>query len=167
MFTFFCVYHKFTTINQTQTIFSPSLSHTHLFFFFLTNTNTPSTSSIMNSQSVVLATAMVVSSTVLFLAFSKQKPHQSEDSSKQTLRSCLYTEGKKKQKLKKKKRVHFAENVKETTGNGEEYRREQSKKFTTKKVDANTICRNEIPANRIALYNGILRDRVHRVQCSY
>ncbi|KAK0597786.1 hypothetical protein LWI29_028581 [Acer saccharum] len=128
----------------------------------------------MNSQSVVLATAMVVSSTVLFLAFSKQKPfstsanHLSRDSSKQTLRSCLYTEGKKKQKTKKKKRVHFAENVKETTGNGEEYRREQSKKFTTEKVaDTNTICRNEIPANRIALYNGILRDRVHTVQCSY
>ncbi|KAK3219392.1 hypothetical protein Dsin_013362 [Dipteronia sinensis] len=128
-------------------------------------------SSIMNSQSVVLATAMVVSSTVLFLTFSKQKHfsitanHQSRDSSKQTLRSCLYTEGKKKQK--KKKRVHFAENVKETSGNGEEYRREQSKKFTTNKVDTNTICRNEIPANRIALYNGIIRDRVHRVQCSY
>ncbi|KAH7565047.1 hypothetical protein ACOSP7_020869 [Xanthoceras sorbifolium] len=122
----------------------------------------------MNSQSVVLATAMVVSSTVLFLAFSKQKPanyvSQNSSSTKQTLRSCLYSEGKKR----RKKRVHFAENVKETAGNGEEYRREQSKKLTTKKVDSN--CRNQIPEmppNRIALYNGILRDRVHGIECSY
>ncbi|KAJ0007360.1 hypothetical protein Pint_30111 [Pistacia integerrima] len=121
----------------------------------------------MNSQAVVLATAMVVSSTVLFLAFGKQKASSTEnqdDSPGQTLRSCLYSEEKKRQK--KKKRVHFAENVKETSGNGKEYRKERSKNFMNK-VDRN--CRNEIPgmpANRVALYNGILRDRVHRTQCS-
>ncbi|XP_031261764.1 uncharacterized protein LOC116119965 [Pistacia vera] len=121
----------------------------------------------MNSQAVVLATAMVVSSTVLFLAFGKQKASSTEnqdDSPCQTLRSCLYSEEKKRQK--KKKRVHFAENVKETSGNGKEYRKERSKNFMNK-VDRN--CRNEIPgmpANRVALYNGILRDRVHRTQCS-
>lgn len=55
---------------------------------------------IMNSQAVVLATAMVVSTTFLFLAFGKQKPafsssseiqDHSLDSSGQPLRSCLYS----------------------------------------------------------------------------
>ncbi|XP_044495931.1 uncharacterized protein LOC123218526 [Mangifera indica] len=123
---------------------------------------------IMNSQAVVLATAMVVSTTFLFLAFGKQKPafsssseiqDHSLDSSGQPLRSCLYSEEKKRQR--KKKRVHFADNVKEKSGNGKEYRKEQSKKIISK-VDQN--CRYEIPrtpANRVALYNGILRDRIH------
>ncbi|XVF24795.1 hypothetical protein REPUB_Repub13aG0158400 [Reevesia pubescens] len=126
------------------------------------------------SQGLVLATAMVVSSTVIFLTFSRQK---SLSPPKQTLRSCLSSEGKKKDK--KKKKVKFAENVKETSGNGEEYRKEQHKKLIaaatrttttaaagrSRKVDG--FCRSEIPANRIALYNGILRDRVHKVECSY
>lgn len=73
-----------------------------------------------------------------------------------------------------KKKVKFAENVKETNGNGEVYRKEHNKKVITaaaatagrsRKVDR--FCRNEMPANRIALYNGILRDRVHGVECSY
>ncbi|XP_050233964.1 uncharacterized protein LOC126682354 [Mercurialis annua] len=113
---------------------------------------------IIASQGVVLATAMLVSTTVLFLAFSKDK----SSSSSSTLRSCLLiSEEKKKEKKKMKKRVKFAENVKETKGRGEEYRRQK------KEEENSRICRNEIPANRIALYNGILRDRVHRMECSY
>ena len=149
------------------------------------------------SHGLVLATAMVVSSTVIFLTFSRQK---NLSLPKQTLRSCLssgtgwwgsfiiffflnydyfllivggifyfFLEGKKRDK--KKKKVQFAENVKETSGNGEEYRKEHNKKLiaTTEgrsgKVDG--FCRNKIPANRIALYNGILRDRVHKMECSY
>ncbi|XVF86465.1 hypothetical protein PTKIN_Ptkin18bG0042500 [Pterospermum kingtungense] len=120
------------------------------------------------SQGLVLATAMVVSSTVLFLTFSRPK-NLSPPPPKKTLRSCLSSEGKKKGK--KKKKVQFAENVKETRGNGEEYRKEHNKKITaaagrsSTKVDG--FCRNEMPANRIALYNGILRDRIHKMECSY
>ncbi|EOY25799.1 hypothetical protein QUC31_011785 [Theobroma cacao] len=118
------------------------------------------------SQGLVLATAMVVSSTVIFLTFSRQK---TLPPSKQTLRSCLSSEG--KRRGRKKKKVQFAENVKDTSGNGEEYRKEQNKKLIaatagrSRKVDR--FCRNEMPENRIALYNGILRDRVHRMECSY
>lgn len=64
--------------------------------------------------------------------------------------------------------MQFAENVKDTAGNGEEYRKEYNKKFT-KQFDR--PCRNDqiqgMPANRVALYNGILRDRVHRMEYSY
>ncbi|KAK9229369.1 hypothetical protein WN944_022331 [Citrus x changshan-huyou] len=120
---------------------------------------------INSTQSLVLATAMVVSSTVLFLAFSKQK-NDSKEPQEETLRSCLYSEEKKRGR--KKKRVQFAENVKDTAGNGEEYRKEYNKKFA-KQFDR--TCRNDqiqgMPANRVALYHGILRDRVHRMEYSY
>ncbi|KAG6789005.1 hypothetical protein POTOM_005085 [Populus tomentosa] len=141
-------------------------------------------SSILTSQGVVLATVMAVSSTVVFLAFSKQKtlPHQvlseNRDSESPTpsqdLRSCLSSEGK-----RKKKRVQFAENVKNTKGNGDEYRRERQNPWHARRERevSNTrmsrVCRNEIqgnhgmPENRVALYSGILVDRVHKMECSY
>lgn len=67
-----------------------------------------------------------------------------------------------KKRERKKKKVHFAKNVvKEPTGGGEEMvMRKQSK------VERRS-CRNEIPENRIALYNGILKNRVERMQCSH
>lgn len=79
----------------------------------------------------------------------------------------LFCSGDKKRGRKKKK-VHFAENIEEEerTGDGEEEEpisREQSK--------VETSCRNEIrrkiPANRIALYNGILKNRMQRMECSH
>lgn len=75
--------------------------------------------------------------------------------------------------------MQFAENVKDTKENGDEYRRGKENSLFARqdKGNSNTrtdrVCRNEIPgihgmpANRIALYNGILRDRLHRMQCSY
>ena len=82
------------------------------------------------------------------------------------------TEEKKKQR-KKNKKVKFAENVKEPKGNGEEYRRKRESlrrnvpEPVIKPDKTGSVCRNNMPANRIARYNGILRDRDHRVQCSY
>ncbi|KAK8608551.1 hypothetical protein V6N13_023972 [Hibiscus sabdariffa] len=110
------------------------------------------------SQGLVLATAMVVSTTVIFLTFSRQKP-------KQALRSCLSSDGKKRDN--KKKKVKFAESVKEPSGNGEEYRKKTVAGRSRSETDG--FCRNQMPANRVALYNGILRDRVHvhRMECSY
>lgn len=80
---------------------------------------------------------------------------------------------------RKKKRVQFAENVKNTKGNGDEYRRERQSPWHARRERevSNTrmsrVCRNEIqgnhgmPENRVALYSGILVDRVHKMECSY
>ncbi|XP_022720857.1 uncharacterized protein LOC111278526 [Durio zibethinus] len=114
------------------------------------------------SQGLVLATAMVVSSTVIFFTFSRQK---NLSPPKQTLRSCLSSVGKKKDK--KKKKVQFAESVKETSGNGDKKLIAATATTAGRSRNVDRICRNEIPANRIALYNGILRDRLHKMECSY
>ncbi|CAD5315346.1 unnamed protein product [Arabidopsis thaliana] len=96
---------------------------------------------------------MVFSSTALFLAISRQfSGNQTSD--QQILRSCL-----------------SSENVKETKGNGEEYRKKSLRRIVPEQMikpeKTGSVCRNDMPANRIALYNGILRDRDHRIQCSY
>lgn len=129
------------------------------------------------SHGLVLATAMVVSSTVLYLSCRQRsfpplsRNQNSQQPQKPILRSCLHS-GEKKRERKKKKKVQFAENVKEPSGNGEEYRKGQMKMKLNKFIEGN--CRNKIPTirgmqeNRIALYNGILKDRVRvqRMQCS-
>ena len=79
---------------------------------------------------------------------------------------------KKKKKKKKKKKVRFAEDVKEPKGNGEEYRREHDERLAMaerrrRTRTSSSCCRNEIPANRVALYNGILKQRSLRTQCSF
>ncbi|XP_042518315.1 uncharacterized protein LOC122092070 [Macadamia integrifolia] len=136
-------------------------------------------SSILGSQGVVLATAMAVSGTVILLAICRQKPListtqfsvvQNSNSSPGILRSCISSDEKKREK--KKKRVHFAADVVDPMGNSEEFRREHTKKS----MMSNRICRSQsyrvqqqMPSNRMALYNGILRDRVQpqRMGCSY
>ncbi|XP_022955913.1 uncharacterized protein LOC111457756 [Cucurbita moschata] len=125
-------------------------------------------SSILTSQGLVIATAMVVSSTALFLAFSKH--HKINPlPSKSLLSSCFSSDEKnKKKKKKKKKKVRFAEDVKEPKGNGEEYRREHDERVAmAERRTSSSCCRNEIPANRVALYNGILKQRSLRTQCSF
>lgn len=123
----------------------------------------------MNSPSLVLATTAVaaVSSAVLFLAFSRHKlpfPDQEPQPPEQILRSCLFSVGKKKER-KKKKKVRFAADVKEPRGNGDEFRMKMKKIRKSSPVERS--CRSEIPANRIALYSGILRDRANRMACSH
>lgn len=110
----------------------------------------------------------------------------------QTPRSCISSsDGKKKdKKKKKKKRVHFAEDVVDPIGNSDEYRKlwsrstnylisnsanpsssssipeESESEAITNKNDGKL--QQQMPANRAALYNGILRDRVlHRASYSY
>lgn len=69
--------------------------------------------------------------------------------------------------------MHFAENVVDPSGNSEEYRKlhktatTNSTTPTLKKKKKGIGKVEEMPANRLALYNGILRDRViHRVAYS-
>jgi len=67
---------------------------------------------------------------------------------------------------KNKKKVSFEESVKEVREKSEVAKREKQRKRNR----VHSSCRSEttktrgIPANRMALYNGILRDRVHRIE---
>ncbi|XP_055826723.1 uncharacterized protein LOC129895104 [Solanum dulcamara] len=135
-------------------------------------------SSMLGSQGLVLATAMAVSAgTVILLDLFRVKYfpaiHVSDRQNyppdqKQILKSCLSSAGKNKDRArKKKKRVHFAAGVKSSSRSGEEYRRKQMRKFTETRIKS---CGNEIvgmPGNRLALYTGILKDRVQRMEFSY
>ncbi|GMI95151.1 hypothetical protein like AT1G52565 [Hibiscus trionum] len=113
--------------------------------------------SILSSQAMVFATAMAVSGTAILLVFrlQPQKPSQ------QALRSCISSEGKKK---KTKKKVQFAEDVMDPGGEGEELRLRMKNPVGIFGTDSSSSSKlNKIgagmPANRAALYNGILRDR--------
>ncbi|CAK9147115.1 unnamed protein product [Ilex paraguariensis] len=142
-------------------------------------------SSILTSQGAVLATAAVaVSGTVLLLAFRLQKSLPTTQFSINSIpqsppsgppRSCISSDGKRREK--KKKRVHFAEDVLDPIGNSDEYRKLQSsnnshRNTSVSKSSTTTFKNSEkvqrrMPANRLALYNGILRNRVlHRVAYS-
>lgn len=90
----------------------------------------------------------------------------------------FFADGGKREKIKKNKRVHFAEDVIDPSGQGEEFRRQHSVNLnSSSSVSASSSMKLKqsregkykgIPANRVALYNGILRDRVvHRVAYSY
>ncbi|GJV39253.1 hypothetical protein Tco_1417693 [Tanacetum coccineum] len=134
----------------------------------------------MSSNGMVLATAMAaVSGTVLLLAFHLQKPPSDATAAATQFsiihhpRPCISSDGKKR--IKKNKKVHFAEDVMEPSGNGEEFRKRlQSKSIVQNRTFSSNlksegskkrIVRNYegIPANRMALYAGMLRDRsVHR-----
>ncbi|KOM33030.1 hypothetical protein LR48_Vigan01g258600 [Vigna angularis] len=66
----------------------------------------------------------------------------------------------KKSKKKKMKRVHFAEDVVESCRDGQEFRNRISRSKKVQKSFSEEMKNGEMPTNRVALYNGILRDRV-------
>ncbi|XP_039031567.1 uncharacterized protein LOC120166381 isoform X2 [Hibiscus syriacus] len=131
--------------------------------------------SMLSSQGMVLATAMAVSGTVILLAFRLQKSlDQISLPSQQVPRSCI-SSGK-----KKKKKVHFAEDVMDPRTDGSEFRKQPRNRVRINSSAASALNSTPkfkkfgggndrgIPANRLALYNGILRDRVvQRLAYSY
>ncbi|XP_039005023.1 uncharacterized protein LOC120138746 isoform X2 [Hibiscus syriacus] len=132
--------------------------------------------SMLSSQGMVLATAMAVSGTVILLAFRLQKSlDQISHPSQQVLRSCI-SSGKKKNK----KKVRFAEDVMDPRSDGAEFRKQLKNRVGTNNSATTALNSTPklkkfgggrdlgIPANRLALYNGILRDRVvQRLAYSY
>ncbi|XP_063948245.1 uncharacterized protein LOC108217986 [Daucus carota subsp. sativus] len=141
-------------------------------------------SSILSSNTaatVVLATAMAVSGTVIVLALRLQK-----FSINYLPKSCIssvyangfndctdyvYVDLDNKKRERKKKKVHFAEDVIDPIGNGEEFRKRFADKNNRKDKNLKSSdykVPRELSANRMALYNGILRDRVvNRTAYSY
>ncbi|XP_019460365.1 PREDICTED: uncharacterized protein LOC109360082 [Lupinus angustifolius] len=131
------------------------------------------------SQGLVFTTAMVFSSTAIYLAFhwNKNTPpfqfHRNSNShhpNKQTLYSSIQEKRGVRNLKRNKKKVQFAENVMEPRKKSEDMKKEQRKQNRV-----SCKCRHEtsenvrIPANRIALYNRILRDKVkmHGIASSY
>ncbi|XP_047309280.1 uncharacterized protein LOC124912674 isoform X2 [Impatiens glandulifera] len=122
---------------------------------------------LTSSPGVALA-AMAVSGTVILLALRLQRStfHLHP-------RPCIsyHGSGREKNRKNKKKRVHFAHDMVEPTGNGEEYRRHRNRTVENSPATFSKEGREEnrgMPANRVALYNGILRDRlVHHRLASY
>ncbi|XP_074271849.1 uncharacterized protein LOC141595783 [Silene latifolia] len=110
------------------------------------------------------------SGTVILLAFKHQKPSCLPPSNTHfqinpipALRPCLSSGEKKGEK--KKKKVRFAEDVVDPRGNNEVFRRQLNSKSRKNSGESQ---RNEMPANRVALYKGILKDRViQRMGYSY
>ncbi|CAA0816479.1 Unknown protein [Striga hermonthica] len=134
---------------------------------------------MLTSQGLVLATAMAVSAGTIFLfdhlreKYFPHAPHLSQNHNfpPQALKPCLSPgcrkRGKEQRKNGQTKRVRFANDVKDSKGNGELYRK-AGRKF----VGKNSCCEEvlgipKMPPNRAVLYSGILRDRVQRMEYSY
>ncbi|KAK6127932.1 hypothetical protein DH2020_013381 [Rehmannia glutinosa] len=104
---------------------------------------------MLNSQCLFLATAMAVSAgTIILFDLFRDRNQDSNLDEKQVLKSCLSSDDVKDSRIS--------------------YGRKLYKKDEIQKI----CCGNEnlgfkkMPANRVALYSGILRDRVQKMEYS-
>ncbi|KAK1256658.1 hypothetical protein QJS04_geneDACA005664 [Acorus gramineus] len=132
-------------------------------------------SSIGSSQGMVLATAMAVSGTVILFALRRStKSLKTTEfgniaSSRPNLRPCISSDTKKRQRSKSKKRVHFADNLIEDSDDLETKESLEIDSSIALNIEEQhyPVRDHRMPANRAALYNGILQDRLQRMACSY
>ncbi|XP_072960816.1 uncharacterized protein [Typha angustifolia] len=138
---------------------------------------------VMGSHGLALAaTAMAVSGTVVLIALCRNKPllfHSlftpldgiNPPSQSRNLRPCISSEKRKRERArnKSKKRVHFADEVAELELDKKADNEVKLVHYSrNRQVEETQIGRiSRMPANRAALYNGILRDRLQRVASSY
>ncbi|CAL9130051.1 unnamed protein product, partial [Musa textilis] len=123
-----------------------------------------SASSLMSAHGVALATAVAVSGTVILIALRRQKPVSLSAATVPApppwrhLRSCMSSSEERKRARatrKKKKRVQFAAEVVEfDLGSSAEDHSRAERRRGGEGPEA-----SRMPANRAALYDGILRDR--------
>ncbi|KAK1418491.1 hypothetical protein QVD17_27636 [Tagetes erecta] len=118
-------------------------------------------SSFFASNGLVLATAMIaVSSTVIFLTFRHQKQPATAITTATNFptihhpRPCIYIDGKKR--VKKKKKVRFAEDVMEPSGSGDEFRKRVRNKNLHKWRTSSSLCKDEGGKRKITI-TSILR----------
>ncbi|KAI3842924.1 hypothetical protein MKW92_046707 [Papaver armeniacum] len=125
--------------------------------------------SMMSSQGLALATAMAISGSLVLITLYKQKilVDQNSKANPQTLRPCLSSDKNTGEKKKKKKKVRFADDVvvrvvtDDEDISSETFSTDQDYQFEDRGICA------AMHTNRSALYQGILRDRVHRIAYSY
>ncbi|XP_031505050.1 uncharacterized protein LOC116267458 [Nymphaea colorata] len=142
--------------------------------------------SFSGSQGAALATAVVVSGTVILMVFRRKGifPVAHLEAAADSPRPCIASGKKRNTKTKSKKRVRFAHDVLEPSGNNEEFRRKhtlalklryegqagnQDRAPAEQEKTTKQVCRKvrNMPENQAVLYNGILRDRVRRMAASY
>ncbi|KAH9610621.1 hypothetical protein KSS87_002181, partial [Heliosperma pusillum] len=124
-------------------------------------------SSVLSSQSMIITTAMAVSGAVILLSLCRIKNLPSIQPNSPSLRSCLSSERlKAENKNKKKKRVKFAESVNDEKSDTNYTKKKKKDEEEVVKSTKVSKFREIMPANRAALYRGILRDRIHRVESS-
>ncbi|RRT62449.1 hypothetical protein B296_00025357 [Ensete ventricosum] len=134
-----------------------------------------SSSSLITSHGLALATAVAVSGAVILLAVCRQKHFSAALDRSSTPpwchpRSCMSSsEGRKREKAngkqQRRKRVQFAAEVEELGGSS---RNETPAELARPPRGERRGEARGMPANRVALYNGILRDRVmQRTATSY
>ncbi|KAM0944908.1 hypothetical protein DsansV1_C11g0114011 [Dioscorea sansibarensis] len=113
-------------------------------------------SSLVGSQGMVWATAVALSGAVLLITLFRPRLPVSN---KLTLRPCISSNGSKRDKGK---RVHFAEDLVVEFEAVDQYEEEEevgSQSMQVRKV-------SRIPGNWLAVYEGILHDRMRRTVCS-
>ncbi|CAL4970748.1 unnamed protein product [Urochloa decumbens] len=141
-------------------------------------------SSMGGSLALAAATAVAFSGSLVIFSLCRAhlSPHGAEPGPAGPLRPCLSSSEKRRRRgrvrrsSKAEKRVRFAADVVDNEGAPRPTRHPAAAAASSESASASATCRGAaaesddrmMPANREALYRGMLRDRsAHRVTCSY